>query len=249
MDSDFRQAYLLHRRPYRDSQVMLNMLVEGVGQLSMLARIKGKRAVKQNAALQPFTCLLVRYAGKYDLKYLNDFEIQSPPLMFKGTHLYCAFYLNELSHRIIPINEPLDHVFCLYQDHLKRLYSDGDNGLAIKVNSQQPKKPKNSEQIEEILRTYEFKLLYELGVGVEFDYDAFGTPIDEGSYYQFVREVGFCPSEDIHRSFSGKTLLAIAHGDYGSVVSRRQAKALSRYLLKPLLGNKPLKSRELFQPR
>ncbi|MBQ4877068.1 DNA repair protein RecO [Pseudoalteromonas luteoviolacea] len=248
MDSDFRQAYLLHRRPYRDSQVMLNMLVEGVGQLSMLARIKGKRALRQNASLQPFTCLLVRYAGKYDLKYLNDFEIQSPPMMFKGTDLYCAFYLNELSHRIIPVNEPLDHVFCLYQEHLKQLYDIG-NTMAIVSHEQQLKKAENSEQIEGILRNYEFQLLHELGVGIEFDYDAFGAPIEEANYYQFVREVGFCPSDDIQRSFSGQTLLAIAHGEYSSLISRRQAKALSRYLLKPLLGNKPLKSRELFQPR
>jgi len=39
MDSDFYKAYLLHRRPYSDSQVMLDMLVEGVGQLRMLARV------------------------------------------------------------------------------------------------------------------------------------------------------------------------------------------------------------------
>ncbi|KZN67027.1 DNA repair protein RecO [Pseudoalteromonas luteoviolacea] len=245
MDSDFRQAYLLHRRPYRDSQVMLNMLVEGIGQLSMVARIKGKRALRQNASLQPFTCLLVRFAGKYDLKYLNDFELHSPPLLFKGIHLYCGFYLNELSHRIIPTNEPLDHAFELYQAHLQQLYAANQTV----VNSNEHDKATVNEQIEGILRNYEFQLLCELGFGVEFDYDAFGEPIDAARYYQFVREVGFCPSEDVQRSFSGKTLLSIGQGEYQSQIARRQAKALSRYLLKPLLGSKPLKSRELFQPR
>ncbi|MCF2856269.1 DNA repair protein RecO C-terminal domain-containing protein [Pseudoalteromonas sp. SMS1] len=245
MDSDFRQAYLLHRRPYRDSQVMLNMLVEGIGQLSMVARIKGKSALRQNGSLQPFTCLLVRYAGKYDLKYLNDFEIQSPPLMFKGIHLYCSFYLNELSHRVIPTNEPLDHAFELYQTHLKQLFTA--NQTMIKSNAHD--KASVSERIELILRNYEFQLLCELGFGIEFEYDAFGDPIEASRYYQFVREVGFCPSEDIQRSFSGNTLLSIAQGEYQTDTARRQAKALSRYLLKPLLGSKPLKSRELFQPR
>lgn len=224
---------------------MLNMLVEGIGQLSMVARIKGKRALKQNASLQPFTCLLVRFAGKYDLKYLNDFEIQTPPLLFKGIHLYCGFYLNELSHRVIPTNEPLDHVFELYQTHLKQLYTAN----LTMINSNEHDKAAVSEQIEGILRNYEFQLLCELGFGVEFDFDAYGEPIEVTKHYQFVREVGFCPSEDIHRSFSGKTLFAIAQGDYQTQTVRRQAKALSRYLLKPLLGSKPLKSRELFQPR
>ena len=48
MDSDFYKAYLLHRRPYSDSQVMLDMLVEGVGQLRMLARVSGRQATNSN---------------------------------------------------------------------------------------------------------------------------------------------------------------------------------------------------------
>ena len=51
MDSDFYTAYLLHRRPYSDSQVMLDMLVEGVGQLRMIARISGRQATKHKARL------------------------------------------------------------------------------------------------------------------------------------------------------------------------------------------------------
>lgn len=54
MDSEFYTAYLLHRRPFSDSQVMLDMLVEGVGQLRMLARISGRLATKHKAQLQPF---------------------------------------------------------------------------------------------------------------------------------------------------------------------------------------------------
>jgi len=50
MDSDFYTAYLLHRRPFSDSQVMLDMLVEGVGQLRLLARISGRQATKHKAS-------------------------------------------------------------------------------------------------------------------------------------------------------------------------------------------------------
>jgi DNA repair protein RecO (recombination protein O) len=80
MDSDFYKAYLLHRRPYSDSQVMLDMLVEGVGQLRMLARVSGRQATKHKAQLQPFQALLVHYNGKYDLKYINKFELHGNPL-------------------------------------------------------------------------------------------------------------------------------------------------------------------------
>ena len=107
MDSEFYTAYLLHRRPFSDSQVMLDMLVEGVGQLRMLARVSGRQATKHKAQLQPFQSLLVQYNGKSDLKYINRFEPHGRQTMLQGTELYCGFYMNELSNRILPINEPM----------------------------------------------------------------------------------------------------------------------------------------------
>ena len=152
MDSDFYKAYLLHRRPYSDSQVMLDMLVEGVGQLRMLARVSGRQATKYKAQLQPFQALLVHYNGKYDLKYINKFELHGNPLFLTGDKLYCGFYLNELTNRIVPINEPIDQVFQLYKTHLENLNSGTD--------------------MQAVLRSYEFQLLELLGYGVDFSFDA-----------------------------------------------------------------------------
>lgn len=226
MDSDFYRAYLLHRRPYSDSQVMLDMLVEGVGQLRMLARISGRQATKHKAQLQPFQALLVHYNGKYDLKYINKFELHGTPLFLKGDELYCGFYLNELTNRIVPINEPIDQVFQLYNAHLKNLNSGAN--------------------LQAVLRSYEFQLLELLGYGVDFSFDASGEPIDEKRTYSYFAEVGFLVQDDPRSGFSGIQLNAIANHDFSQADVLYMAKQLSRYLLKPLLGNKPLKSRELF---
>ena len=91
MDSEFYTAYLLHRRPFSDSQVMLDMLVEGVGQLRMLARISGRQATKHKAQLQPFQSLLVQYSGKSDLKYINRFEPHGRANYVQGTEFIVAF--------------------------------------------------------------------------------------------------------------------------------------------------------------
>ncbi|TMP37914.1 DNA repair protein RecO [Pseudoalteromonas rubra] len=235
MNNDFRQAYLLHRRPHSDSQVMLNMLVEGVGQLMMLARIKGRQALRHNAHLQPFSLLLVRYSGRHDLKYLNDIELHTQPLAMKGQVLYCGFYLNELSTRVIPVNEPLEEIFSLYHHHLQQLHKQTENA--------------RRSAFELTLRSFEFQLLEQLGFGVEFDCDADGEAIVEGAYYQYTRELGFVRTDDPHIGFSGRVLQHIAQRDFTDDQVRRQAKGLSRYLFRPLLGHKPLKSRELFQSR
>ncbi|MBH0057284.1 DNA repair protein RecO [Pseudoalteromonas sp. SWXJZ94C] len=226
MDSDFYTAYLLHRRPYSDSQVMLDMLVEGVGQLRMLARISGRQATKHKAQLQPFQSLLVHYNGKYDLKYINKFELHGRSLFLKGDELYCGFYLNELTNRIVPINEPIEQVFHLYKTHLENLNSGAN--------------------LQAVLRSYEFQLLELLGYGVDFNFDASGEPIDETQTYSYFPEVGFLIQDDTRSGFSGLQLNAIANHDFSQSDVLYMAKQLSRYLLKPLLGNKPLKSRELF---
>ena len=226
MDSDFYTAYLLHRRPYSDSQVMLDMLVEGVGQLRMLARISGRQATKHKAQLQPFQALLVNYSGKYDLKYINKFELHGNSHFLKGDELYCGFYLNELTNRIVPVNEPIEQVFELYKTHLSNLNSGAN--------------------LQEVLRSYEFQLLELLGYGVDFSFDASGEPIDEKQTYSYFPELGFLVQEDTRSGFSGKQLNAIANYDFSQSDVLYMAKQLSRYLLKPLLGSKPLKSRELF---
>ncbi|MEL0640612.1 DNA repair protein RecO [Pseudoalteromonas aliena] len=226
MDSDFYTAYLLHRRPYSDSQVMLDMLVEGVGQLRMLARISGRQATKHKAQLQPFQALLVNYSGKYDLKYINKFELHGNSHFLKGDELYCGFYLNELTNRIVPVNEPIEQVFELYKSHLANLNSGAN--------------------LQEVLRSYEFQLLELLGYGVDFSFDASGEPIDEALTYSYFPELGFLMQDDVRSGFSGKQLNSIANHDFSQSDVLYMAKQLSRYLLKPLLGSKPLKSRELF---
>ncbi len=226
MDSEFYTAYLLHRRPFSDSQVMLDMLVEGVGQLRMLARISGRQATKHKAQLQPFQSLLVQYSGKSDLKYINRFEPHGGQTVLSGTQLYCGFYLNELTNRIVPINEPMESVYHLYKKHLDELST--------------------TKNLQAVLRSYEFQLLEMLGYGVDFSVDAEGDVINDAANYQYFAEYGFLLHDDPRSGFSGKQLNAIAAHDFSAPDVLYMAKQLSRYLLKPLLGKKPLKSRELF---
>ncbi len=226
MDSEFYTAYLLHRRPFSDSQVMLDMLVEGVGQLRMLARVSGRQATKHKAQLQPFQSLLVQYSGKSDLKYINRFEPHGGQTMLQGTELYCGFYMNELTNRIVPINEPMESVYHLYKQHLDELST--------------------TKNLQAVLRSYEFHLLEMLGYGVDFSVDAAGDEINDAANYQYFAEYGFLLHDDPNSGFSGKQLNAIAAHDFSAPDVLYMAKQLSRYLLKPLLGKKPLKSRELF---
>ncbi|SFC21490.1 DNA repair protein RecO [Pseudoalteromonas denitrificans] len=229
MNNQLYQAYLLHKRPFSDSQAMLDILVDGVGQIRMLARLSGKHSVKHKAQLQPFQKLLISFSGNKDLKYLNQFELAGPLNLLSGRALYCGFYLNELCQRIVPHNEPIEQVFVLYNKHLMLL--------------------PQSDDYEANLRTFEFQLLELLGYGIDFEFDVEGDKIQEKSFYQYHDEMGWLKlsRQEINEyAVNGKQLQNIHQFNFIDSATRNLAKQLSRYLLKPLLGNKPLKSRELF---
>lgn len=221
----FVPAYLLHVRPFSDSQIMLDALVQGVGHIRLLARVKGRNSIKKRANLQPFSLLSIQYSGNRELKYLNHYELDKL-LPLKHKSLYCGFYLNELTARLVSVNEPLEEIFELYHQHLTQLTQETD--------------------LEPILRSYEFQLLESLGVGLDFSCDAHGEALEPSTYYQYQNELGWVSLKGNKRGLSGQQIEQIAQLDFSDKLTRNLAKQLTRYLLNTLLGYKKLKSRELF---
>jgi DNA repair protein RecO (recombination protein O) len=102
------------------------------------------------------------------------------------------------------------------------------------------------------LREFELSLLANLGYGITFDIDSeTGEGVREDSCYQFIAEQGFSslfdPAESM-KNISGSVLLAISKGDYSGPADVI-LKSVIRRSFQTLLGDKPLKSRSLFEGR
>lgn len=66
--------------------------------------------------------------------------------------------------------------------------------------------------------------------------------------YRYREEKGFIASPVVdHYSFTGRELRALAERQFPDAETLRAAKRFTRMALKPYLGGKPLKSRELFR--
>jgi len=95
-------------------------------------------------------------------------------------------------------------------------------------------------------------LLEELGYGVLPKMNAHSYALQSDQYYRFVPEQGLVLSEWGDQAaanttiFSGKNLLAIAQEDWENEEVLQDAKRLTRLVLAPLLGSRPLYSRRLF---
>ncbi len=232
MEKDsLQRCFVLHRRPYSETSLILDVFSEEYGRLSLMA--KGARSKRSHlkGALQPFTPLLMKWSGGGSMKTLRQAEPISLGLPLTGIYLYSAFYLNELIDRVIETATPYPELFL---DYLQALTE-----LAQQSNP------------EPALRRFELALLSALGYGVDFLHCAgSGEPVDETMTYRYREQKGFIASVRIDNlTFLGRDLIAIAERRFMTPEQLKAAKRFTRIALKPYLGGKPLKSRELFSHR
>lgn len=235
MPEGFCPAYLLHSIAYRDDKLLLDLLLPEQGRLRAVARRPGKKQGGRSHWPQ-FALLSVQLTGRGELKTVRALEEQQPALLFQGDFLFSAMYLNELVCRIWPQDTGSDALFALYQFSIQAL------------EAAQP----HPGLLQPVLRNFELALLTELGVPVDLHYDAQQQPLEPAALYQWQPEAGFIRTGHISHNgdvvgvgWSGDSLLAIARQQWHDD-ALRVAKQLSRMLLQPLLGHKPLASRALF---
>lgn len=218
-------AFVLHRRPYSNTSLLLEAFVLDAGRLPLLA--KGATAGRAFGAslLQPFVPLLLSRSGRGEVRTLGRYEAEGPPIALAGERLYCGFYVNELLVHLLPREEAHPTLFAAYGDTLARLARDDDP--------------------EPALRCFEVALLAELGYALLLDREADGAaPVEATVRYDFVIEKG--PVAATGGELSGTTLLKLASGAAPVGEERREARRLLRRVLDHYLGGRPLKSRELF---
>jgi len=238
-------CYVLHSRPYQENSLILQCLSRERGIISLLS--KGARSSKKQllSLLQPFKPLSISYIGKGDLYILTGVELSSTegqdiskPLL-QGKSIYCAYYINELLIRLLPQDEAYLDVFSLYQKTLVNLQF--------------------KDSFEEVLRIFELSLLTHLGYELNLKYDIHtGKEVDSNKNYYYDPLSGPYEFTDNnfssnnsqqlpHLSISGKTLTAINSLSFDNPQVQKESKILLRQVLNLHLGDKPLKSREVYK--
>ncbi len=223
-------SYVLHRRPYRESSLLVEALSRDFGRIGLIAR--GARGSRRGRGpmLQPFRPLLLGWTGRGELPIVTDVEAAGRPPQLPQQHLPHAFYLNELLMVLLARNDPHDVLFAAYAEALRGLV-EGD--------------------AETTLRRFEVSLLEALGLLPDLTLDArSGEPVEAGTRYRFELDRGPVRETEATRSpwvLSGATLQALEHGQFAREEQRREARRFMQTLLAHHLGGRALKSRELFR--
>ena len=220
---DNTQAFLIHRRMYQGSSLLLDFFTKDSGRLRLIAR--GAR--KSKISLQMFQCLSISFKGKSELKSLSQWEVDDQPRRLLGDDLILAMYANELILRLLPENDEYPETFNSYWTFLANL-----NAL-------------DSSEKEYALRNFENQMLEDLGYGLDFSFDINDEYIKEDLQYEFIEHQGF--NKNINGAIPGKTLVSLSKQEtITDPIQLTILKKMNRKRLKSLLGDKPLKSKELF---
>ncbi len=225
-------AFILHRRNYRETSLLLDIFSREHGRVSLIAKGAKRKKSDQAELLQPYHRLRISWSGQGELMTLNSVEADRPPYRLLQDCLIAGFYLNELIVRLLHPHEAHMDLF----DH----YDAALNALS---GSKPP--------MEAVIRIFEKNLLESLGYGLVLDHDVDTRErIEPGLFYDYQPDRGpsrITAETAIPIRVSGQTLLALDKEVFHSDEILRDAKKFMRSIIRSHLGNKRLLSRELYQ--
>ena len=220
-------GYLLHRREYRDSSLILELFSREHGRLTAFAR--GARGPKGRfGTLQAFQPLLLSWQGRGEAAHLTGAESAARPGALPSGALMSAFYLNELLLKLTHPHDPHPEIHDGYGQALQELRAGID--------------------AENALRRFELRLLGWLGYGMSLAEEArSGEPVLAARHYQveFAAGVERC-APDSPGATAGRVLLCLAQErPLQGAEDQKAARLLMRRALDHCLEGRELKTRSV----
>lgn len=232
MKAELNPAFILHRRPYRETSLLLDTFTRDHGRLGLIAKGIRKKNSNKSELLQPYQRLMIAWTGKSDLMTLTDVEADNTAYTLTKDRLLTGFYLNELIIRVLHQHEAHPELFDIYDQTLNLISNDQANEQAV-------------------VRIFEKRLLDSVGYGLVLDHDIdTGLKIDPDILYYYQADRGpssVMPDIPDFKKISGKTLIELDNEEIMSSEILHEAKSLMRYILQKHTGSKPLQSRELYK--
>jgi DNA repair protein RecO (recombination protein O) len=228
--ADHEAGYVLHTYPYKETSLIAELFTRRFGRVAVLARGARRPRSAMRGVLLSFHPLRLSWSGSAELGNLISAEWAGALQPLAGQGLMCGFYLNELLLRLLPREDPHEELFDRYGEALQRL------------SGQEPSAA--------VLRSFERRLLAELGYAPLLERDAASRPIDPDALYAYEPDRGPVPASGPRGGtlvVRGRTLLDVAADDYSSAQTREEARGLMRALIAERLHGQTLHTRAVLR--
>jgi DNA repair protein RecO (recombination protein O) len=229
MRVELQPCWILHRRPWRESSLLIEIFTRDHGRLGLVAKGARRPGSSSRGLTEPFIALSCSWTRRTELGTLTGLEATTAGLALKGRALWCGLYLNELIMTLFGRDDPVPELFDAYSASLPAL-TDHDRQA-------------------EALRRAELTMLSVLGVMPDLTRCAGSDePIVADGLYHVVPEAGLVAVDSTGGGvIEGRTALYLAglNEDPVDARMRREARVLTRCLIDHQLAGRVLKTREL----
>ena len=228
MRNEVLHGYLIHHRKYRERSHIVHLFTQEHGRVDGILRQTPPPQYKP---------ICLQASGKSELKNFTKLEIVNQPIFFFGDAFFSGFYLNEILLRLCPLEVQMEQSFAQYAHTLTQLQQ-----LAQQADPNQ--------FLKQMLRQFEHELLEDLGYALDFSTDANQLEIQASLNYIFQLNEGFIPTAQASRAtLNGQQILSMCQYEKGRDFGLEQLQLLTklyRQMISSLLGDRPLKSRQLW---
>lgn len=233
-------SYILHRRPFKNSSLIIDCMTIEYGRVSLVAHAGRKQKSAFYSFLHPCHELAISWVGRGDLKTLQQVDPISVAERLTADALLFAAYAHEILLRLL---QPGLAFPALYLDYQKLLVYLG--------------KEKTFFQQWRVMCYFIVRLLKHLGYELPLDRTHVGELITDSCDYYFKPCTGFIAvdqqgtqqhkflQKDITHVFPGKILVLLKDRQLASTEDIVYARRLLSLALQHQLGDKPLQSASL----
>ena len=268
ISTSLQPAYILHYREFQESSFIVDAFTLTHGRVALMAKSARNSRPQVRALYQPFRPLLLSWVGYGDLRTLTGIEESGAALALQDVRLACGYYINELVLRLLGKDQPQDQVFAFYALALSELEQQNLNYESVlrtfelqllEVLGVVPDflfcTPDASQVVAE--REYLYHPANAVAVPVHGSEGlgllkekhrlggaSSGTAGDTTSRSPSIHPDGMTPDDGVR--IHGKTLIAMHEMSFSDDEVLAQCRGLMKQILRIQLGDRPLKSRELF---
>ncbi|NNC22816.1 DNA repair protein RecO [Salinisphaera sp. USBA-960] len=223
MHVDLADCVVLHRRAWRETSLIVDVLAREHGRFALVAKGARRPKSRWSGTLEPLARVSLSWRGRGDMPTLADVQ-PGAPRRLGDNRLLAGLYAAELTLRLCARGDPHPALFDSFATLLEILEQGAPAVVA--------------------LRFFERDLLAELGYGLDLWHAAdTGQAVVAGQAYNLVADVGFETADnETVDAVDGRVLIGLRSGRFELGADVRTARDLMRRALAPHLGDRPLKS-------
>ena len=224
MNNSSDNAFIIHSRSYGETSVILDLLTEKNGMISVI--LKGAKRRKDVSQLQPSREFLINIS-KASLPLLIKYELNKS-YAIKKDYILLIIYFNELIYRLIPKNQPQKTLYNFYRNYMSYMSTTDDHQDSVIIG---------------------FELLILKNIGYAVNSEISIDLINKDDYFYYDKLRGFKKISDYYQGYkiSGRDLSLLIKFDINSIQDKRTLRMIMKNIIVDIVNPKKIKSFDIIK--